>query len=47
MSLSFRNDWPIWISARQLHTEMLVGVNLGVHFLEDVSLVTFFCIEYA
>ena len=30
-----------------VRTEMLVGVNVGVHFLEDVSLVTFFCIEYA
>ena len=25
-----------------VRTEMLVGVNVGVHSLEDVSLVTFF-----
>ena len=88
MSLSFRSDWPIWTSARQLllaqikfkwsrlkvrnitwteinnciqpntawewvrigvlivvRVEMLVGVNVGVHFLEDVSLVTFFALN--
>ena len=28
-----------------VRTEMLVGVNVGVHFLEDVSLVTFFALN--